>query len=136
MLKIALFCAGLALASESKESATKNYTIDTSGTSQQVQPGKQGTLRLHIKAAEGYKVSPEAPLKIALTGDGVDLTKTKLGHDDAKDKKSEAPEFNVAFSSASAGDKKIVVDASFFVCNEKICERKTEKLSVPVSVRP
>ena len=29
----------------------------------------------------------------------------------------------------------IEVDASFFVCDANICERKKEKVSVPVSVR-
>jgi hypothetical protein len=123
----------------SADSATppaKNYTFDTSGTTKEVQAGKKGELKVHIKAAEGYKVSSEAPLKIALEAKDLDLAKKQLGHDDAKDKKSTAPEFLVSFAASAAGDKAIMVDALFFVCSEKICERKTEKVTIPVSVRP
>jgi hypothetical protein len=114
----------------------KNYTMSFDGTTKELQPNKKGELKLAIKAAAGYHVSAEAPLKIGLEAAGLELAKTKLGHDDAKDKKSEAPEFAVAFGAGAAGDKAIVVDAVFFVCNEKICERKTEKVTLAVAVRP
>jgi hypothetical protein len=135
MLTAALLVLTLAGA-DNAAPPVKNYTIDFGGTSKEVQAGKKGELKLLIKAAEGYKVSAEAPLKIGLDAPGLDLSKKQLGHDDKKDKKSEAPEFTVSFGAASAGDKAIAVDAMFFVCNDKVCERKTEKLSVPVSVRP
>lgn len=127
----------LTLASADNNAApAKNYTIDFAGTSKEVQAGKKGELKLLIKAVEGYKVSSEAPLKIGLDAPGLELSKKQLGHDDKKDKKSEAPEFTVAFGAGTAGDKAIAVDAMFFVCNDKVCERKTEKVTVPVSVRP
>lgn len=123
-------------AAEPKADAPKNYSVDTQGTSKEVQAGKAGSLQLQIKAAEGHYISPEAPLKITLSSEGLELAKKALGHDDAKDKESKAPEFTVGFKAAATGEKTIAVDASFFLCSAKICEKKVEKLSVPVSVRP
>jgi hypothetical protein len=114
----------------------KNYTIDTSQTTQEVKAGGNGTLHLQIIPANGFKVSPEAPLKINLSAEGLKLNQSALGHDDAKDKKSTSPEFGVKFGAPEQGGKSIQVDATFFVCDEKICERKTEKLSVAINVKP
>jgi hypothetical protein len=137
MLTAALFVLSLAVAAEGNTPApAKNYTLTFEGTTKELQANKKGELKMCIKATEGYHVSAEAPLKIALESQGVDLAKKQLGRADAKDKKSEAPEFAVSFGAGTAGDKSIVVDASFFVCNEKICEKKTEKVSVAVAVKP
>ena len=114
----------------------KNYTIDLSQTTKEVKPGQNGTLYLQIVPADGFKVSPDAPLKINLAAQGLKLHKTQLGHEDAKDKKSISPEFGVRFAASEQGDKSIDVDATFFVCDEKICERKQEKLTVAINVKP
>jgi hypothetical protein len=134
MLTTLLVAAALSFVGASD--AAKNYSFDHSGTTQEVQAGKPGTFKLSIKPAEGFHVSPDAPLKISLDGSGIDLSKKALGHDDARDKKSFSPEFSVKFTAAEAGAKSINVDAMFFVCNEKLCERKTEKVSVPITVKP
>jgi hypothetical protein len=134
MLTSLLFALGLSFAGA--QDNAKNYTFDLSQTSKEVQAGKSGNLKLAIKPAEGFHVSPDAPLKIGLEASGLDLSKKALGHDDAKDKKSPAPEFEVKFAALEAGSKSITVDAMFFVCSEKLCERKTEKVSIPVTVKP
>ena len=125
-----LFVGLLAIASP------KNYTIDLSQTTKEVKPGQNGFLHLHIVPSDGFKVSAEAPLRINLTSAGLKLHKTKLGHEDAKDKKSTSPEFGVRFAASDQGDKSIDVDATFFVCDERICERKQEKLTVAINVKP
>jgi hypothetical protein len=114
----------------------KNYTIDLSQTTKEVKSGQSGQVYLHIVPADGFKVSAEAPLKINLAAEGLKLHKTKLGHDDAKDKKSTAPEFGVKFAAPEEGDKSVAIDATFFVCDERICERKQEKISVAINVTP
>jgi hypothetical protein len=131
MSALALLFVGLATIAN-----PKNYTIDHSQTTKEVKPGQSGMLYLHIVPADGFKVSAEAPLKINLTAAGLKLHKTNLGHDDAKDKKSTAPEFGVKFAAPEQGDKAIEVDATFFVCDERICERKQEKLTVAINVKP
>lgn len=129
-----LLALGLTLAGEAKADA-KNYTLDLNGTSKEVHVGKDGTLKLLIKPAQGFKISAEAPLKIGLDARGLELSKKALGHDDAKDKKSTSPEFDVKFAGTAPGSQSIQVDAMFFVCNEKLCERKTEKVTIPVNVK-
>src|SRR5688500_16659218 len=113
MSALALLFVGLATIA-----SPKNYTIDLSQTTKEVKPGQSGMLHLHIVPADGFKVSAEAPLKINLTAEKLKLHKTNLGHDDAKDKKSTAPEFGVKFAAPEQGDQSIEVDAMFFVCDE------------------
>jgi hypothetical protein len=137
MLATTLLTVALALSAQAKDGAApKKYALDTTGTSREVPQGKPGTFRLAFKVDEGFYISPEAPLKIGLTADKLSLEKKQLAHADAKDQKAKAPEFFVGFTAPEKGDTSIAVDAVFFLCNESLCERKTEKLSVPVSVRP
>ena len=118
------------------EQTGDKYTIDVSETTNSIKPGKAGKFVLHIKAAPGYKVSKDAPLKVKLASEGVALSKSQLKAKDATDPKFTSPMFKVPFQAKDKGETAIAMDASFFVCDVKICERKTAKLSVPVSVRP
>jgi len=135
MSLIATLALGLAL-SASPKADEKFYSVETAGTTAKLKVGADGKLKLHIKPAKGYKISREAPLKIKLAAAGVKLKKDALGQKDATDEKSEAPAFEVGFAALSAGDQGIEADASFFLCNETICEKKTEKLKVAVKVDP
>jgi len=113
----------------------KKYEISFEGTTSDVSKGAKGTFSMCIKPSEGYKISNEAPLKIKLDSKGLALAKTLLKTKDAKKKWDKSPEFAVGFGADAEGAQSIDVDATFFVCDVKICERKTEKISVPVSVR-
>lgn len=112
------------------------FSVDVSRTTKSVKAGKKGQFVLHIKAAPGFKVSQDAPLKVNLASDGVSLAKRTLKAKDATDKKFTSPMFKVPFTGAKAGDTAIAMKATFFVCDVEICERKMANLSVPVSVRP
>ena len=114
--------------------ADKKYTVDVTKTTQAVKKGEAGEFCLHIKPADGFKISPDAPLKIVLAANGVSLDKDKLGHADAKDPKSTAPEFTVAFKTSESGEKTIEAEAAFVVCDATICERKKETIVVAVKV--
>lgn len=114
----------------------KPYSIETRGTTSQVKTGADGQLQLVIKPATGYKISREAPLKIKLASDGCDLAKSALGQKDAHDDKSTSPKFAVSFKGKTAGAQTIDAKATFFVCNENLCERKTESVKVAVQVDP
>lgn len=132
------FVSASALAADEGKgkSGAKTYSIDTSGTTQEVRAGAGGTFKLQIKPAEGYHVSSEAPLKITLKGEGLELAKPALGQGDVEDKSSQAPSFKVAFSTKAKGKGMINADAMFFVCSESLCERKTEKVAVAIDVKP
>jgi hypothetical protein len=131
-MSAAILVLGLAVLSQQE---AKNYTIDVSQTTKEVKEGQDGYFHLQIVPTSGYKVSAEAPLKINLASAGVELHKKSLGHADAKDAKSTSPEFGVRFGAPKEGDKTIEVDATFFVCSDKICERKQEKMTVAVAVK-
>lgn len=136
-MNLAVMTLGLLLmAPASSEADGKKYEIDISETSREVSQGDKGTFQLRIQARPGYKVSQEAPLKIKLKSEGLALKKSLLEAKDAKSKKWTSPEFAVAFSAEETGAQNIDVDAVFFVCDERICERKKEELSVPISVSP
>lgn len=137
-MTVAALLMGLAIAATPVADDTakaKKYEITFEGTTKDLQKGKSGKFEMCIKPAEGYKVSNEAPLKIKLASDGLGLSKKTLKTKDAKEKWDKSPAFKVDFSADSEGNQTIDVNATFFVCDVKICERKTEKLSVPVSVR-
>lgn len=135
-MSAAALLLGLALsATPVADDAAKKYEISFDGTTKDVKKGAKGTFSMSIKPAEGYKVSNEAPLKIKLDSKGLALAKKTLKTKDAKEKWEKSPAFAVDFSADAAGAQTIDVKATFFVCDVKICERKTEKLSVPVSVR-
>ncbi|MEM7679178.1 MAG: hypothetical protein AAF449_24630 [Myxococcota bacterium] len=118
------------------QSAGDKFTVDVSKTTKAVKAGKKGQFVLQIKAAEGYKVSKDAPLKVKLASEGVSLAKDRLKAKDATKKPFTSPTFKVPFKGKVPGDTSIAMDATFFVCDVQICERKTAKVSVPVSVRP
>lgn len=133
-----MLLAGVLLGAPSDQQPEKKpekYSIDTSKTTKDLQAGESGMFWMHIQPKAGFKVSAEAPLKIDLSADGLKLHKSKLARTDATDKKAEAPEFGVKFAAVEPGTRAIKVDATFFVCDAQICERKKAQLSVPVSVR-
>ena len=136
-MKVAFLSLALvALAGQASAESAKKYSVELGGTTSELKAGASGTLGVQLKPREGYKISAEAPLKIKLSSPGLALDKTQLGRGDAKDKGSISPAFAVKFGAKSAGTQNIDVDATFFVCDEKICERQQEKLSVPISVQP
>lgn len=136
MSVIASIALGIVLAASPKADSVpeSSYTVDASGTTTSVKAGKDGVFKLSIKPAKGYKVSREAPMKIKLKSDGVKLAKAKLGQKDAKDAEHKSVKFKVDFAAATAGKQSIECDATFFVCSDKICEKKKEKLTVAVNV--
>lgn len=134
-LTAALLGLAIVAAQPTEENVDKKYTIDFTETTKDVEKGKRGLFAMHIKAAEGYKVSQDAPLKIQLASSGLDLQKKTLKSKDATEKKWTSPRFAVRFGADEPGEQKIDVDAVFFVCDEKICERKKEKMTVAVKVQ-
>lgn len=119
-----------------KEFDEKPYTLKTKGTTTELANGKSGQFALQIIPAKGYKVSREAPMKIKLSSEGLNLSKKSLGQKDAQNRKSTSPKFKVAFDTVKAGVQSIAANAVFFICTEEICQRKVEKIKVAVNVAP
>lgn len=126
---------GLALSGAPSESPP-NFTLDLSKTTTAVRKGETGTLSVHIKPAEGFKVNEQGPLTLKLQAkDRVQLEKDKLGRGDAQGKET-SPEFSCGFDAKQKGREAITVDAMFVICDMAgtICELKKERVQVAVSV--
>lgn len=123
------------LASPALADEAKAYAVETTGTTTALKPGAAGQFKLAIKPAAGHYVSPDAPLKITLAAETVSVDKTAIARADLDDPKAKSPSLKVGMKSAAAGEGKVTADVSFFLCNEKICEKKTEKVVVAVSVK-
>ena len=133
ILAVSLWAASAPKADKLPE---KPYAFDTAGTTKALKNGQKGALRLVIKPASGFKISREAPLNITLASKGLELSKSKLGQKDAADTTTTSPEFAVEFTGKQLGPQAIEAHASFFVCNETLCERKTDTLTVAITVDP
>lgn len=112
------------------------YELSFSGTTSDLKAGKPGKLAFQFKAAKGYHISGDAPLKVKLDSSALKLSKKQLKSKDATVPKSEAPAFEVPVSGDKAGAAEVDFNASFFVCDVKICERKTAKVKLPFKVKP
>ena len=137
MLRTALLTFALALSTPALADDAKAYSIDTTGTTTQLKAGAHGQLKLAIKPAAGHYISPEAPFKVTLAAESVSVAKSAVGRADLDDPKSKAPSLKVGVTApGKAAPGKISADLSFFLCNETLCERKTEKVAIAVSVTP
>ena len=113
--------------------ATEGTEYDVKGSAADAKVGERSTVHLEIIAKNGAHISDEAPLKIALSAKGAKLEKDKLVRADGGADKEKA-QFNVGFVAAAPGTTTIDADMVFFVCTDKLCERQTKKLSIPVNV--
>lgn len=111
---------------------TKKYEVKIEPAKAKV--GAAGKVGFKIAVAEGSHVSDEAPLKIVLKSEGLKLAKEKLTTADVVDGKGASPRFEVPFTAQKKGAQSVTADATFIVCTKEVCERETEKLTLPVDV--
>lgn len=138
----ALMIAAKLFASPSEARPVQKYTLSFAGSSEKLKLGDPGVFALRIDAAPGFRISADAPLKIKLSGQGLKLSKTTLKQRDSIAKKPKGkkryvnPEFKCRMDGTEAGAGQVQVDASFFVCDDKICQRKRAKKRLAVEVQP
>ncbi len=125
-----LLTAGLASAA-----SEKLYSVEASAAQQELAAGAKGSISLEIKGKEGAYVSPEAPLKVTVSGTNVKLEKEKLSRGDLPDKTSKSPKFVVPFTAGEKGSASVDADVTFFICTANLCERQVQKVSVPLTVK-
>lgn len=127
----------LALGATADGLATEaDYDLVTTGTTSQVKNGREGTLALSIVPKNGFKVSEETPLSIALmSDDGLQMSQAKIGRKEMIDPKAKAPAWKVAFTGAKLGSHDIKADIVFFLCSDKVCQRMTTSKAVAIVVK-
>jgi len=138
MLSLALvFSFSSALGATADGLATDaDYDFVTTGTTTQVKTGREGTFAFSIAPKNGFKVSEDTPLSIALmSDDGLQISQPKIGRKDVVDPKAKSPAWKVAFTGAKPGAHDIKADLVFFLCSDKICQRMTASKAVAVTVK-
>jgi hypothetical protein len=126
---------GCARAGAEEDPSKGTWHLDTSATTSTVNQGQKGKVALAIMTKEGIHVSPDAPLKIELTSNGLKLDKATLAHADAVDPKAPQPRFEVPFVAEQKGAQTVDANMTFFVCSEKWCLRQKEKVTLKVDVK-
>jgi hypothetical protein len=133
---LALLAAPLAVAADASAEAARSYRIETTGSTQQVKAGEQGTLVLSIVPVDKVHVHPQAPLKITLEATpGLKLAKTSLGKADPVDPKAEGRRFEVPFVAAAAGKQEARAKVDFFICSDQWCVKQVKDVTFAVDVR-
>lgn len=118
------------------EEEAKTFVLDVSETTAKVAKGERGTLAVHIRPAEGYKINEKGPLRLSLSApEAIALDKQQLGRADATGKET-SPAFACGFEGKAAAEAPVTIDAMFVVCDTAgtICEMKKEQVQVAVKV--
>ena len=117
--------------SPKKADADSSYTLEMKAVKKDK---THGDVVLKIVAAEGYEIKPPTPLKINLTpSQGVTLTKTKLGWDEAKAEKKKKVEVKTGYTLGGAATKGTVEGKiRFALCDSKGCYLKNVKHSLTI----
>lgn len=130
-----VLAAPLARAEDPASEAAKSYRIETEGTTAALGAGEKGTLVVAIVPVGKVHVHPQAPLKITLLSQGLELAKTTLGHADAVDPKADGPRFRVPFVARKAGTQEVKANVDFFICSDRWCVKQVKDLAIPVKVK-
>ncbi|HEX9402418.1 MAG TPA: hypothetical protein VF912_20110 [Anaeromyxobacter sp.] len=132
----ALLAAAPLAQAEPGADAAKSYRIETTGTTQQIEVGKEGKLVLAIVPVEKIHVDPRAPLKITLEATpGVRLSRTSLGKADPVDPNSEGRRFEVPFVIEKAGKHEARAKLDFFVCSDQWCVKQVRDVTVALEAK-
>lgn len=136
-LTLAVLSGGVALAKDADPSSL--YEVTTKGSTERLKSGEAGTFVLQITAKEGAHVSDEAPLRLELHGNNVNVERTKLTLSDSVAKKAEGqkyrnPRFEVPVRAQKPGKASVDGKLIFFICTETLCARQQKTLSVPIEV--
>lgn len=131
------FAIVLALAATADGLATEaDYDLVTTGTTAQVNTGREGTYALSIVPKNGFKVSEDTPLSIALmSDDGLQISQPKVGRKEMIDAKAKAPSWKVAFTGTKPGAHDIKAELLFFLCSDKLCQRMNASKAVAITVK-
>ena len=134
----ALVCLGTSsIALAQKKRATKDdYELDLKESAKSLKVGDKGEFSLLIKAKNGLKIHPEAPLSLKLTtSDGVNTLKSKLTREDVKKTEGSVdPDLRTQVDAKAKGEQKISGELSFFLCSKEWCERVSDKIEHTIVV--
>ena len=133
-----LFAIVLSVAACDRQAEAKElYSLQAKAQPSELAVGGKGEVSLAIEPKPGAHFSDEAPIKITLKGSNVAVGKEVLSKQDANFEKGGA-RFSVPFTAQSVGKGSVEMcqtDLSFYLCTDKLCERQTKSVSIPVLVK-
>ena len=105
-----------------------------------VQPAKKGqkaVAKVHITPGAGYHMNKEYPTSLTFTTvpAGVLVDKMKLTAKDAAKFEEAGAEFDVAYTAAELGKKKVSGEIKFAVCSATTCDPKKSAVSFEIDVK-
>ena len=123
-------------ADDGKKEGDRPYIIAPAAEPAPVATGKPCQYRLSITPKAPWHLKTTTPLKVQLASTaGLKLTKTTLTWQDAAESTGDAKAVQTGCEGAKAGMQKVDADLSFFLCTDEICQRQTDKVSLPVQVQ-
>lgn len=114
--------------------ASKNYDVEVTAAPARV--GKPATALVRVTTKNGFHVNKDFPTSLQVTAPGdVKLAKAKLEKADAKTFAENEAAFEVKYTAATAGEKKLEATLRFAVCTDKDCFPVKEKLTLTAQVQ-
>ncbi len=104
-----------------------------------IELGGAGAVSVALVPAPGYRVSAEAPARLAVeAGDGLGLPRRRYLRKDAADPAADAPRFDVRVRGKVAGDHRLVLDVRLWLCGPRMCHpvRLARTVTVHVEAPP
>ena len=120
-----------------RASADEAATYEIQKSAAPAVAGTPGTVSVTVVGKNGWHVNGEAPISAAVkAGPGVDLPKPKLTRADLAQSSKESARFDIPFSAAETGMKKITAETRFVMCQEQACKPASETVAFEVNVQP
>lgn len=121
---------------EKTRASKDDYDLDLSSSATALKVGENGVYSIVIRAKNGTKIHPQAPLTVKLTPTkGVQAAKYKLNREDlAKDADSKVPDLRTQLTAREKGEQKVQAEVSFFLCTDAWCQRMNDKVDLTLAV--
>lgn len=128
------FLATLAAASrQAGAGEAETYSIEQNAP--EIAVGVPGKASLTVVGKNGWHVNADAPITLSLMAEeGITLSKSKMTRGDLAESSKERARFEVGFTSATAGRKKITAETRFVMCQEQACKPVKETVTLAVAV--
>jgi hypothetical protein len=128
-----LLAACLALSfSASASAAEATYRVEAPKTLK-VKKGVQASARVSVVPREGSHVSPDAPISVDVSATPhIEVPHAKLGRHDAKETAQKGVAFDIPILAMQEGTGAVDANLVFFICTEKLCERRKEHVQLAV----
>jgi hypothetical protein len=132
-LAAAAATAALLVGGRARASDGETYSIEQHAAESAV--GAPGKASLTVVGKNGWHVNADAPITVSLVADeGIALSKSKMTRGDLVESSKERARFEVGFTSATAGKKKITADTRFVMCQEQACKPVKETVTLTVAI--